>query len=91
MSKKSVVIPDACRVTKSTDAAQVILTFEIPLVGESPGDPASKQAFAIPPYDAIVLGRQLQDRSVQLLLKLAGYEVPPDISPENEEPPRLDS
>ena len=79
MSKKIVaVVPENVRVSTSTSAAQVILSIEILLEGESPGDPSGENKYILGPHQAISLGRQLQDRSIQLLLSLAGYEVPPD-------------
>ena len=79
MSKKiSAVVPNSCRVSTSTDAAQVILSFEVLLQGETLGDPGAEMKFLLAPYEAISLGRQLQDHSIQLLLSLAGYAAPPD-------------
>lgn len=82
MSAKVVVtVPDDCRVSTSTIAGQVILEIEARVEGQKPGDPEAQMRFGLDPFEAITLGRMLQDRSIELLLKLAGYAEQIDKSP----------
>ena len=88
MSQKIVLtIPEAVRVLTSKKTGQVILSIEVLLQGESPGDPGAQQRYALGPFEALALGRQLQDRSVQLLLSLAGYEDQTDTVPGIDDEP----
>ena len=86
MSRKvATVVPENCRVSKSTGAAHVILTIEVRVEGEGRGAPGGEQRYLLAPFEAIALGRQLQDQSIQLLLSLAGYEAPTGRFPETDE------
>ena len=68
----SVVVPDDWRVSTSTKAGQVILKIEVRVEGEAPGDPRAEQRYLLGPYEAIALGRQLQDRSMKTTLDPCG-------------------
>ena len=76
--QRAIVIPDSVDVETSTEHGFVILKVEVLLEGERSGDRSAFQHYQLNPYDAISLGRRLQDQSVGLLLSLAGYAVPPD-------------
>ena len=86
MSVRVVVTrPEEWGVSKSLEAAQTILRFEVLVEGEKAGEPSAQLRFGLDPHDAIALGRELQDQSIQLLLSLAGYEEPTDKSPGHNE------
>jgi len=75
MTKKvAITVPEHCRVWSSTISGQVIINFEVLVEGEKPGDQAAQMHFALHPFEALSIGRLIQDESIQLLLSLAGYE-----------------
>ena len=71
------VIPDDVDVSKSTQQGCVILKIEVRLEGEEAGDRRAFQNYQLDPFEALEVGRRLQDQALQVLLALAGYERPP--------------
>ena len=43
--KFTIVIPEAWSLSRSTEAGQVFLTFEVLQMGEKPGEPAAQQRY----------------------------------------------
>lgn len=80
-------VPESFEVRTSKAQARVILKIEVLVPGEDPDDRRALQNYQLDPYDAISLGRLLQDQSMSLLLSLAGWDVPPGIFPKTDERP----
>ena len=84
----AITIPESIDVDTSAQLGMVILKIEILLEGE--GEPADRRSFLhfrVDPFEAIALGRLLQDRSMKLLLSLSGWDVSAGTFPKTDERP----